>query len=365
VAALPTRVRKMPAAALRSMPLSTGKVVDRPAAPDGPLSRGLCHSHGCARRAYNKGAMNGIDSVGGALEAPDAGAPDNPALIRYSEAQIPNYWQYARQFVLADHFFSSTFSNSFAGHFATTSGFNVALDDTTCDCTGTCTVAQYDPVTCVISDQPPCWDYPSVVLNLPTGLTWAEYGNSSLTLMSNQRVVAQAGHESHFGPFATLQTVLGTKTQPNLIFANVGGAVDEHPPKDICPGENNSVQLLNQIMNSPQWPETAVLLSWDDWGGFYDSVSPETPACATGDYMSPGFRVPLLVISPYAKQGFVLKTKTEQASVVRLIEDLWGLPRMHDEDPRIRDTTVGSLLEAFDFSQKPRPPFLLKTRACN
>ena len=349
------------AASSTTAKLSTGKTLTRPTAPTGPLNRDLCHVHECATEAYNAGGMDGLDTVKGATTT-TGGKTDDLAYIRYEESQLPNYWQYARNFVLADNFFSTTFANSFPGHFATTSGFNVALANPTCNCTGTCDVIQYTPGTCAQVEARACWDYPSVVFNLPKTYTWAEYG--AATLLSNSRTLKVPGYASHFKEFSQVQGDLASVSQPNLIFAHVSGTVSEHPPQDPCPGENNSVELLNTIMKGPHWKETAVLLLWDDWGGFYDSVSPEAPRCPNKDYMRPGFRIPLLVISPYAKQGYVLKTKSEQASVIRLIEDLWGLPRMSGEDSRILDSTAGSLLDAFDFTQAPRAPFLLTPRSC-
>ncbi len=342
--------------------LSNGMILERPQAPDGPLRSDLCHSHNCARKAYHAGAMDGLDHVRGAVAPSGSTRKDYLAYIRYTEDQIPNYWQYARNFVLADHFFQTTLSNSFSGHFALISGFNVGLANTSCTCVRHCTMPQYDPATGMITQAPACWDYPSVVFHLPSGFTWTEYGGS--TLMHDRRILALPDRAKHFQRIASFRSDLSTPSQANLIFVHGSEKDNEHPPKAVCPGENETVEILNKIMSGPHWRETAVLLTWDDWGGFYDSVSPEAPQL-NGDYFSPGFRLPLIIISPYAKKGYVLKTKTEQASVVRLIEDLWGLPRMASEDPRIHDATVGSLLGAFDFRQQPRKPLILRPRNCH
>ncbi len=345
--------------------MSNGKVITRPLAPASGLVHDISHSHTSAMTAFRGGAMDGFDLVaGGNFGNP----PDEMSFIRYSEAQLPNYWQYARHFVLADHFFSSTFGPSFPGHFAVTAGFNVSLDNPTCSCGGTCTVSVFDPTTCTISQAPPCWTAPSIVEELPTGFTWAEYGVP--TLKSIKSVSALPNVAANFRTRTQFNADIKGATQPNLMVLHVQGAVSEHPPAigtttlHICPGENDSVSILNEIMSGPHWNETAVLLSWDDWGGFYDSVKPPAAKCANGDYMTPGFRLPLIVMSPYAKPGYVLKTVTEQTSIVRLVEDLWHLPRMHPRDARIHDDTVGSLLGAFDFTQAPLPPLVLPARDC-
>lgn len=337
--------------------LSDGTVITRPRAPNGVLPHDICHAHSCATTAFHGGEMDGFDKV---KKANVDG--DMLTFIHYTQSQIPNYWKYARTFVLADHFFSSTLAQSFPGHFATVAGFNVALGNPGCHCGDSCTVPAYDPDTCEISDVKPCWDAPSVVLELPEGFTWAEYGGIELT--SVKKVAALPDIGNHMRNKTRLIEDLTSGNQPNLVFAHLSGGISEHPPQDVCPGENYTVGLINDIMNGPHWKETAILLLWDDWGGFYDSVKPPATQCSNGDFVNPGFRLPLIIMSPYAKKSYVLKTPTEQISVVRLIEDLWGLPRMQPQDPRIRDSEVGSLMGAFDFAQQPRDPLILQPHAC-
>jgi len=108
----------------------------------------------------------------------------------------------------------------------------------------------------------------------------------------------------------------------------------------------------------------AILVTWDDWGGFYDHVAPPVHECKNSQIFQNAFRLPLIIVSPYAKKGYVLSTPTEQASVPRLIEDLWGMAYMSTRDPHARDGQAGSLMGAFDFQQTPRPPLMLQTRAC-
>ena len=306
--------------------------------------------------------MDGFDKVGGATKN-SAGVTDNLTYIHYTEDQIPNYWKIARNFVLADHVFSTTLGPSFPGHFATVAGFNYGLSNPACACGGTCTIPVYDPNTCAISNQVPCWDVPSVVQELPTGYTWAEYGWS---MMVNIKSVTQMpGYKTHLKLEASLLADIQGGNPPNLMYAHLSSGVEgEHPPSAVCPGENQTVSILNALMKSPHWKETAVVVLWDDWGGFYDSVPPPAPKCSNGDYMRQGFRIPMMIISPYAKAGYVLKTPAEQASVLKLVEDLWNLPRLSTKDARIRDESSGSLMGAFDFTQAPRAPITLTPRIC-
>jgi phospholipase C len=100
------------------------------------------------------------------------------------------------------------------------------------------------------------------------------------------------------------------------------------------------------------WSDTAIFLTWDDWGGFYDHVAPEQV-----DTFGLGIRVPLLMISPYAKQGFIDHEHGEFSSVLRFIEDNWGLPQLTKRDGR-----AGNLFHEFDFDQEPRGPDPLPER---
>jgi phospholipase C len=117
-------------------------------------------------------------------------------------------------------------------------------------------------------------------------------------------------------------------------------------------------------MRGPRWKQTAIVITWDDYGGFYDSVPPPVERCANGEVFQPGFRLPALVISPYAKQGVVVHTATEQASVPRLVEELFALPFMSRRDPHARDGRAGSMLGALDFSRPPRAPLVLPVPDC-
>ena len=122
--------------------------------------------------------------------------------------------------------------------------------------------------------------------------------------------------------------------------------LSDHPEYSICQGQNWSTRVVDAIMNSPMWKDTAIFMTWDDYGGFYDHVPPKQV-----DAFGFGIRVPLLMISPYARTGYVDHTQGEFSSVLRFIEDNWGLTQLTQ-----RDTNAQNLSEAFDFSQAPRPP---------
>ena len=122
--------------------------------------------------------------------------------------------------------------------------------------------------------------------------------------------------------------------------------LSQHPDFNFCYGENWSTKVIDAIMESPMWTDTAIFLTWDDYGGFYDHVRPPNV-----DRLGLGFRVPLLVLSPYAKTGYIDDHLGEFSSVLRFIENNWRLTPLTHRDRRASD-----LLYDFDFSQQPRPP---------
>lgn len=129
----------------------------------------------------------------------------------------------------------------------------------------------------------------------------------------------------------------------------------EHPNASTCEGENATVTELNALMNnSALWNTTAVFVVWDDFGGMYDHVAPPDV-----DVFGLGPRVPLLVISPYARKGHISTTPYEFSSVLKFIEERFGLPALST-----RDANANDLTDSFNFNQKPLPPLVLPTRQC-
>jgi len=141
---------------------------------------------------------------------------------------------------------------------------------------------------------------------------------------------------------------------PAVSWLVTGSPNNEHPPESSCVGENWTVNELNALMASPLWNSTAVYVSWDDFGGFYDHVVP--PA---SDFFGLGPRVPMLIISPYAIKGQVTHTQYDFVSILKFIEERFGLPPLTSRDAAANDTT-----DSFNFGQSPLPPLTLTPRSC-
>ena len=143
--------------------------------------------------------------------------------------------------------------------------------------------------------------------------------------------------------------------------------MSDHPPSSIRHGQAYVTGVVNAIMHSPDWKSTAIFLAWDDWGGFYDHVKPPTV-----DAQGYGLRVPALVISPYAKRGYIDHQVLSSDAYLKFIEDdfLHGQrlnPRTDgrpDPRPTVRENVkiLGDLRNDFNFAQKPRRPLFLSLR---
>src|SRR5207245_2485897 len=153
-------------------------------------------------------------------------------------------------------------------------------------------------------------------------------------------------------------------TLPAVSWVTPSNAVSEHPPSAVSSGQSYVTSVVNAVMKSPDWNSTAIFLSWDDWGGFYDHVVPPT---VNGQGL--GLRVPGLVISPYARRGYIDHQVLSTDSYLRFIEDdFLGGQRIDpatdgrpDSRPFIAEEApgLGRLTADFNFRMAPRPPFLL------
>ena len=153
-------------------------------------------------------------------------------------------------------------------------------------------------------------------------------------------------------------------TLPAVSWVVPSAARSEHPPAGVAEGQTYVTSLVNAVMQGPDWSSTAIFLSWDDWGGFYDHVVP--PKVDANGY---GLRVPGLVISPYAKKGYIDHQTLSFDAYAKFIEDVFlGGQRLDpqtdgrpDSRPNVRETVpiLGDLASDFNFDQAPRPPLLL------
>jgi acid phosphatase len=231
-----------------------------------------------------------------------------------------------------------------------------------CDSTADARVLVIDPEGDV-EEIYPCFDMPTLGdLLSDAGISWKMYGaTQSAGIDYHYWTIYNAIRHFRESPAWSKHIVFGDNvfadidagTLPAVSWISGYGNMSEHPTASTCVGENWTVDLLNQLGASPLWSSTAVFITWDDFGGFYDHVSPPTV-----DGYGLGPRVPLLIVSPYSLQGHIDSTVSEFSSVLRFIEDVYGLPRLTN-----RDAQTTNLFQDFDFTQAPRAWTPLTPRA--
>jgi phospholipase C len=348
---------------------STGASVALSRTPD-KTPQDIDHTWSAATTAMDGGKMDHFDLI--------FGGNNNGAYLSYTQmtqADIPNYFTYAQKFALADRMFSSIQANSFPNHLYTVaaqSGGVIGIPFSPVEPTGlgnqgwgcdddpTVVVSQLDDDGDV-SDVPPCFDFPTVADSLQSaGISWKFYAppfGSKGYQFSTLNAINHIRNTSLWSQ----QVVNSTNFIPDARNGNlpavswlVAGPQSEHPPNSTCLGENWTVQQINAIMQSTSWNSTAIFLVWDDFGGFYDHVAPPSV-----DGYGLGPRVPLLVISPFAKPGYISHTQYEFSSVLKFIEERFGLSPL-----TTRDATANDITDSFNFSQTPNSPVVLAQRTC-
>jgi phospholipase C len=312
-------------------------------------------------------------------------------VMGYHDArEIPNYWTYAENFVLQDNMFTSSSSWSLPEHLFQVSAWSAA-----------CPNGDPNPMDCRSSQNPPdprtdpsatyAWTDITHLLHRE-GVSWAYYvfkgtepdcesdgvatcapvqqGPTTPGIwnpLPNFTDVTQDGQLGNIQSLANFYNAVHSSSGcglPNVSWIDPNGTVSEHPAALVSAGQAYVTTLIDAIMRSPCWNSTAIFLSWDDWGGFYDHVVPTSV-----DRNGYGLRVPGLVISAYAKAGYIDHQQLSHDAYLKFIEDdFLGSQRLNPAtdgrpDPRayVRENApgLGSLASDFEFNQPPRPPLIL------
>ena len=339
---------------------------ERPLTPAtrGAIAQDIEHCYDCAIEAWNEGKMDGFNRDE---------ASDRDAYTQFRPEDLGNYLHWADQYVLLDNHFTSAHGPSFPNHlFAIAGQAGGAFENPTqdnrelerrhrqtglfkawgCDSLSNAQVGVKD-------DQGnmrqvfPCFDIETVGDLLDRKqIPWACYSATPYQngyLWNAFSAISHVRHDEerwaqHIFPVDDLIKDIDEGRLPPVTWVTPRFEVSEHPEYNFCWGEYWTTGVLNALMRSSSWKETAVFLTWDDYGGFYDHVPPPQV-----DVFGFGIRSPMLVLSAYAKQGHVSHELGDFASPVRFIQDNWGLPQLADRDRR-----ATPLFDAFDFDQRPR-----------
>ncbi len=364
------------------------------------LNYGGPHSANNATADINGGKMNGFisselsgrkNSCKGAFD-PNCASKDNPPdVMGYHDArEIPNYWSYAENFVLQDHMFEPVASWSLPAHLFTVSAWSA-------HCTqpgnaSSCQNAIQKP------GNPPKFQGNTTTPDYAwTDLTYLMYKNhvswgyyldqgtqpdceddqmfctpkaqkASVPGIWNPLpyfdTVRQDGQLGNIQDISNFVTAAKKGSLPAVSWVVPNGTNSEHPPALVSTGQAYVTSLINAVMQGPDWSSTAIFLTWDDWGGFYDHVVP--PHVDQNGY---GLRVPGIVISAYARKGYIDHQTLSFDAYLKFIEDDFMYSQRLDPktdgrpDPRptVRENVsiLGNLVNDFDFNQTPRQPMVL------
>jgi phospholipase C len=279
------------------------------------------HSAEGGRVEYNNGACDGWLR---------AGANDEYAIGYYTNADLSFFGRAAQDWTVCDRYFSSvmteTFPNRFHQHAAQTDRIANSFE---------------------LSSLPTIWDRLA-----ERGLTGRYYvSDSPFLAFWGLKYLPISRHVASF--FADCQA--GTLPQvsfvePRFIEESTGLSNDDHPHADVRGGQAFLNRVYRAVTTSPAWSRIVLVINYDEWGGFFDHVPPPVAAVPSGDQAVGldglrGFRVPNLVVSPFARRGFVSHTVFDHASVLKLIEWRWDLPPL-----TVRDATAANLAEVLDFA---------------
>lgn len=273
--------------------------------------------------------------------------------VQYKQKDIPIYWNYATQFGLSDNFFTDVPTNSTPNHVSMIAAQSEQLFDGSSN--GGCNSAENALLYSRNINGNFFWNYPCFNGNtVPqeltnAGISWKYYStapNWDAPLMFSNLI----NSPNNVTNSAQFNTDITSGNMASVSFVTPDPAKSDHPPGFEEAAQDYVASTINEIMQSQYWSNTAIFLTWDDWGGFYDNVPPPQV-----DTLGLGERVPLIVISPYAKQGYISHAQGEFASFDKFIEENWNLPSLGQRDSL---SQTSDLMDFFDFSQQPRQPYI-------
>jgi phospholipase C len=300
------------------------------------------HNRDTSLNQYNGGRMDGfvwaltLKNQDGRL-----------AMAYYDDKELPFHWNVADDYVLFDKFFTSAATASFVNHIFWVAG-QAGIEDDNIPEEGLDVPVIFD----LLEERGITWKF--YVQNYDPGITYRTqhlYPPDRASqviwtpLLAMPRYLDDEKLMEHVVNLDEYFDDLKNGTLPAVAYIAPSGP-SEHPPQAPRAGQSFIRSLITELMRSEYWHKAAFMWTYDDWGGWYDHVPPPQV-----DEYGYGFRAPALIVSPYAKQGHIDSTVTDFTSILRFIEDNWGLPSMAE-----RDAKANSIVGAFDFNQEPRAP---------
>jgi phospholipase C len=326
------------------------------------------HTHGAFLRGFDRGKMDGFGDVdGGDFGGGKRAKAGTAAYVYVPQSDVQPYWDLASQFALSDETFESYQGPSFVSHLFMIAGQADQMAENPngspwgCDAPAGTTVATIDARGEHHDGMFPCVTMTTIADELDAaGISWhyyaplidpessgpGDYGRNWSAFDAIKNVRYGPDWANVISPETTVLQDISGGTLPQISWVVPSLNNSDHPGDGIDNGPTWVTSITNAIQQSKYWNDCAVIVVWDDWGGWYDHVAPHIY-----DYQSLGFRVPLIAVSPYAKRGYVSHVQYETASVLRFIEAQFGLATLGGADAR-----AAGLDDLFDFSQAPRKP---------
>jgi phospholipase C len=344
----------------------------------------LDHSNLGFKAMYDGGKMDGADKVI-CYPAPNTVCPANSQFMYVLPADIQPYFALAEQYTFGDRMFQTNEGPSFPAHqfiisgtsaptatsvlFAAENNPNAATSPVGCIATPTTTVAMIDQFGSETSHPPqyPCYEHPTLTDLLDTrGLTWRYYTPSAGSIWSAPDAIEHICQQQNLngtltcmGPIWTNSVIIpqsqvltdiinGHLAQVTWVIPN--GLYSDHAKGNDGTGPSWVASVVNAIGNSAYWANTAIIITWDDWGGWYDHVAPKVinDGVSWGSGYLYGFRVPLIVVSPYAKAAHISHVTHDFGSILKFIETTYSLPSLG-----YADAAADDLSDCFDLTQTP------------
>jgi phospholipase C len=303
----------------------------------------LNHGPKIFRAQYRRGRMDGFMA---AFVRASGGLKNPQTMGYYDDGDIPYYWNVADNYTLFDRFFTSAKTGSLTNHMYWATGTSGHLKTD-----GVIPEKGFGDLTTIfdrLEEKGISWKF--YVQNYDPRITFrarilGDRGSQIVwvPLLNYGRYIDDPRLFSHIVPLEQYYEDLRRGTLPAVSYVAPSGS-SEHPPGSIKAGETFVRTMINALMRSSAWPSSAFTWTYDDWGGWYDHVKP--PQVDASGY---GFRAPALLVSPFAKRGYVSHETLDFTSILKFIEENWGLRPMASRDRRAR-----SIADGFDFAAGPR-----------
>jgi phospholipase C len=310
----------------------------------------LDHSHPTFLNQYRSDEMNGFVHA-----FRRRGEDGTVAMGHFDDRDLPVYWNLADDYVLFDRFFSSSAGGSVPNRMFWTTG-TAGIGSSDQDDIPKAGWGDLATIFDRLEARGISWKF--YVQNYDPTITFRTRGTSGGTyaqfnwapLLSYARYIDDPKLSRHIVDLDQYFEDVRSDQLPAVAYVVTIGA-SEHPPSSLVTGQRLVKKMVNTLAQSPAWSSSAFMLTYDDWGGWYDHVPPPQI-----DEFGYGFRTPALLVSPYAKQGYVDSTVLDSTSILRFIEDNYNLPPLAE-----RDAQASGLSSAFDFTRPPREPQIVSS----